>query len=306
MGVDPTPRLTCRTTPEIQRNVIPAWWTERHEAWKRQEAGSSPTKWCYDCSVGAAMIRNGCSGGNSTPAPGPFAWKETTGIKWCSGGGDFHPNLNSSGVFGAGTSDGTETGCPLLPKAWPDAERVASCQRVCEKAVSCVGFTYYNSTTSCCFRTGSVATKPSAPQSSVRCYEITAGRPVPPPVSCAVGEAQFAGLRYGIEPLLEEHQVDMYFTGHIHMYERSLPVMRSQIEQSYVNPKGVVHINTGNSGGRNGFENGPPANFTGMRLTDVPCYTRIKIRNATHLGFEQAHAGNGSVLDSFELSKLRG
>ena len=130
--------------------------------------------------------------------------------------------------------------------------------------------------------------------------------PVDGGVSCAVGEAQFDGLRYGIEPLLEQHKVDMYFTGHIHMYERSLPVMRSQVEQSYVNPKGVVHINTGNSGGRNGFENGPSANFTGMRLTDVPCYTRIQIRNATHLRFEQAHSGNGSVLDSFELSKVRG
>ena len=37
-------------------------------------------------------------------------------------------------------------------------------------------------------------------------------------VSCAVGESSFPGLRYGIEPLLEQYQVDMYFTGHIHMY----------------------------------------------------------------------------------------
>ena len=89
------------------------------------------------------------------------------------------------------------------------------------------------------------------------------------------------------------------------MYERSLPVMKSQVEQSYNNPTGVVHINTGNSGSRNGFGDGPVANFTGMRLTDVPCYTRITIRNGTHLGFEQAHNGNGSVLDSFELTKVR-
>ena len=129
--------------------------------------------------------------------------------------------------------------------------------------------------------------------------------PVDGGVSCAVGEAPFSGLRYGVEPLLATHKVDMYFTGHIHMYERSLPVMKGKVEHSYTNPSGVVHINTGNSGGRNGFEDGPPANFTGMRLTDVPCYTRIMIRNTSHLRFEQAHAGNGSVLDSFELSKVR-
>jgi hypothetical protein len=129
--------------------------------------------------------------------------------------------------------------------------------------------------------------------------------PVDGGVSCAVGDAPFSGLRYGLEPLLSAYGVDMYFTGHIHMYERSLPVMKSKVEHSYANPRGVVHINTGNSGGRNGFNDGPRANFTGMRLTDVPCYTRITIRNSTHLGFEQAHSGNGSVLDSFELSKVR-
>jgi hypothetical protein len=75
--------------------------------------------------------------------------------------------------------------------------------------------------------------------------------PVDGGVTCAVGDgSNFTGLRYGLEPLLERYQVDMYFTGHIHMYERSLPVMRGQVEQSYHNPKGVVHINTGNSGGR--------------------------------------------------------
>ena len=97
----------------------------------------------------------------------------------------------------------------------------------------------------------------------------------------------------------------MYFTGHIHMYERSYPVMKGLVENSYINPKGVVHINTGNSGGRNGFENGPEANFTAMRLTDTPCYTRLLIHNATHLRFEQAHNDNGVTLDSFDLSKQR-
>ena len=55
--------------------------------------------------------------------------------------------------------------------------------------------------------------------------------------------------------------------------------------------------------GMAGFEDGPPANFTAMRLTDVPCYTRLMIDNATHLRFEQAHNGNGSTLDNFTLVK---
>ena len=38
-------------------------------------------------------------------------------------------------------------------------------------------------------------------------------------VSCAVDEPEggFTGLKYGLEPLLAQHAVDMFFTGHIHM-----------------------------------------------------------------------------------------
>ena len=126
-----------------------------------------------------------------------------------------------------------------------------------------------------------------------------------PIARCSADEAPFAGLRYGLEPLMETYGVDAYFTGHIHMYERSFPVMKGKVEKSYRNPKGVVHVNTGNSGGRNGFENGPAAAYTAFRLTDVPCYTRVTLANATHMSVEQARADNGSVVDSFQLSKQR-
>ena len=113
-----------------------------------------------------------------------------------------------------------------------------------------------------------------------------------------------------IAHLLEGHfatedESRAYFTEHIHMYERSFPVMKGRVEKSYRDPKGVVHVNTGNSGGRNGFANGPTADFTAFRLTDVPCYTRVTLENATHMRFEQARADNGSVVDSFQLFKSR-
>ena len=103
-AVDPSPRLTCRTTPELEQNHIPAWWRERQAQWRAQERGPHATGWCYDCSVGAAMIRNGCSS-NATPVDG---------------------------------------------------------------GVSC---------------------------------------------TVGAGEGAYSGLRYGLEPLLAEHKVDMYFTG---------------------------------------------------------------------------------------------
>jgi len=114
--------------------------------------------------------RNSSSGNSSAP------WKETTGIKWCSGGGDF----TSGDAFGAGV----EGYCPLIPAGWDAAQAVAACTGVCNatNASACVGYTLYfedgnegspNSTVprECCFRTGSTASKPPAPTSTARCYE---------------------------------------------------------------------------------------------------------------------------------------
>ncbi len=104
---------------------------------------------------------------------------------------------------------------------------------------------------------------------------------------------------------MDKYGVDMYFTGHIHMYERTWPVMRGRVERTTRHPRGVVHVNTGNAGGRSGFENGPAAAFTATRLTDVPCYSRVTLHNATHLSFEQAHNEDGSALDAMLLVKER-
>eukprot|EP01047_Picozoa_sp_COSAG01_P013604 COSAG01_NODE_645_length_14553_cov_32.925227_1_plen_621_part_00 len=188
---DPAPRLSCRTAEQKRSGHIPAWWHERNNIF---ESTARADGWCYDCSVGSAIIRDGC----------------TT----------------------------NETRIENIP-------------------------------------------------------------------SCGVGSGNWTGKRYGLEPLLDRFNVDLYFTGHVHMYERSWPVLYSQVEHSYVNPTKPVHVNTGNSGSRSAFENGPPRNFTAFRLTDVGCYTRLKIHNATHLSFEQAHVTNGSVLDSFDMVKMR-
>jgi hypothetical protein len=100
-------------------------------------------------------------------------WKETSGIKWCSGGKDYAPG----DIFHAGL-DGV---CPVLPEAWDAVRRVEACEGVCAANEACLGFTYYQMPTkyypaaenasACCFRTGSVAYKPLDPNSTARCYE---------------------------------------------------------------------------------------------------------------------------------------
>eukprot|EP00937_MAST-01D_sp_MAST-1D-sp2_P004275 g4275.t1 len=103
-------------------------------------------------------------------------WRETRGIKWCSGGGDFA----TGDAFGAGV-DGL---CPRVPAGWSATRAVAACTALCNatNASACVGYTMYFEGASagapnasvpreCCFRTGSTASKPTAPTSTARCYE---------------------------------------------------------------------------------------------------------------------------------------
>lgn len=109
------------------------------------------------------VITRGCE----RPAPGS-AYVETTGIKWCSGGGDYAPG----DVFNAGV-DGI---CPRTPTTWSTTDSVRACESVCTNVTQCVGFTmYFNQTapasTECCFRTGSTANKPVDANSTARCYE---------------------------------------------------------------------------------------------------------------------------------------
>ena len=94
------------------------------------------------------------------------AYIETTGIKWCSGGGDYAPGDS----FGAGV-DGI---CPIVPPSWTDEKGVAACEHVCNNATECVGFTLYPNDTGhriCCFRTETTSYKPPCPTCSARCYE---------------------------------------------------------------------------------------------------------------------------------------
>lgn len=48
-----------------------------------------------------------------------------------------------------------------------------------------------------------------------------------------------------IEPLMVKYGVDMYLSGHMHMYERTYPLINGNVIQKgdvYVNPKAPVFI----------------------------------------------------------------
>ncbi|XP_064621552.1 acid phosphatase type 7-like isoform X1 [Lineus longissimus] len=117
---------------------------------------------------------------------------------------------------------------------------------------------------------------------------------------------------YGMEPLFKKYGVDLAIWAHEHSYERLWPVydrkvMNGSKEAPYTNPKAPVHIITGSAGCIEKIDPfvGPFPEWSAFRLSDYG-YTRMKIRNATHLDLEQFSVDkgpNGAIVDKFTIIK---
>jgi acid phosphatase type 7 len=109
---------------------------------------------------------------------------------------------------------------------------------------------------------------------------------------------------YGLEPLMLKYGVDMYFAGHTHHYQREWPVARgAAVQQSYLEPRAPVHIQSGIAG-VDGGEAFPPTRrpYTAYRDEELNIgFSRLIFHNRTHLTFQQLFAVNGTVLDTFTL-----
>mmetsp|Transcript_1386 Transcript_1386/g.3060 ORF Transcript_1386/g.3060 Transcript_1386/m.3060 type:complete len:529 (+) Transcript_1386:3-1589(+) len=105
-----------------------------------------------------------------------------------------------------------------------------------------------------------------------------------------------------LRPLLDQFKVDLVVAGHVHMYERSAPVDAS----GDVKPAGQapVFVLTGASGTKEQMMGGwvdPPPPSSLVRMAE---YGFGVVRaSATTLVWEYVASGNGTVLDTFTLSK---
>lgn len=102
------------------------------------------------------------------------------------------------------------------------------------------------------------------------------------------------GENNGMDAILAEFNVDIYFTAHEHSYERTFPVSFGQIDlaqqnHTYVNPKYPVHIITGSAGCSEELEWFDPVNFAAWSNVRSPTYGfgHLKIFNSTHLFWDQ-------------------
>jgi hypothetical protein len=105
------------------------------------------------------------------------------------------------------------------------------------------------------------------------------------------GEAY--NLQQALEGLFAKYDVDMYFAGHQHSYQRTYPVLNNTVETSYVNPKFPVHLIVGGAG---------CDEMTGKTATDPlsdgadPAWLAAK--DTTHYGM--------GILNVYNVRRVRG
>lgn len=116
----------------------------------------------------------------------------------------------------------------------------------------------------------------------------------------------------GVEPLLLKYGADLYFSGHTHHYERTYPVKAGVATQTnYVQPRGVVHVQSGIAGGagEDDFEvpQQPWEAYRDLTVIDNNgvkglrrSTTLLTVYNATTLMMQQVDV-YGNVFDSFVL-----
>lgn len=145
-----------------------------------------PPSASYCCAVMLLLLQLGVAGA-VVAGLGGVAWRETDGITTC--GRAYYRNFSADPFKG-----GMDGACAMSPKAWAASESIAACKSLCGPAEGCSGFTFYPAAVehahghrdqnSCCFRVGSLATKPrcdgAATCAGTRCYEKPAP-PAPPP-----------------------------------------------------------------------------------------------------------------------------
>jgi len=115
-----------------------------------------------------------------------------------------------------------------------------------------------------------------------------------------------AHFQQTIEPLMLKYNVDAYFCGHMHMYERIHPVRNGTVVQTgnvYHNPGAPMHVVQGTSGifEDTKFVDPQPA-WSAVRAGKLG-YGRMHIENRTHMFYEFMYLQTNKAYDSFWITK---
>lgn len=115
------------------------------------------------------------------------------------------------------------------------------------------------------------------------------------------GASETEDNRNTLEPLFVKYGVDVFFAGHEHNYESQWPTIDYvPMQVDYLDPLGPVHIVTGFGGPPGCDVFGPPGPYTRKQISAMPNYgySRVTVKNKTHLRQEYVYNVNGTVGDT--------
>ena len=120
------------------------------------------------------------------------------------------------------------------------------------------------------------------------------------------GRSYTDGPRHSpLEILLHEYNIDFYFAGHMHSYERMYPTYRQQVVQTnYNKPKATIHIVSGSAGCNEDLDSFDHTNYPWSAFrSDTYGFGILEIYNNTNAYWKQVFSSNGSVLDDIYINK---
>ncbi|KAI8378248.1 Metallo-dependent phosphatase-like protein [Choanephora cucurbitarum] len=113
----------------------------------------------------------------------------------------------------------------------------------------------------------------------------------------------------GLEDILLKHRVDVYYSGHVHNYERTFPVAKGKRSStSYHNPPSFFQIVIGNAGqpeGPTGFKPGPYPDWSARRYESYGFSTFHVSPHALNIVHHQANEDGslGGIVDQITVTK---
>ncbi|GAA5845342.1 hypothetical protein JCM11251_008002, partial [Rhodosporidiobolus azoricus] len=109
------------------------------------------------------------------------------------------------------------------------------------------------------------------------------------------------------EQIFYDYNVDIYFNGHVHTYERFYPMFNGTVDPNhYDNPRAPWPVVLGNGGHYDGLDEFPSEErYPGTAFATDQEYgwNRLTVHNRTHITLEAIAARNSSVYDAQTLYK---
>jgi len=107
------------------------------------------------------------------------------------------------------------------------------------------------------------------------------------------------------EDILIKYNVDIYFAGHVHWYERMWPLGKNaKVEQkNYVNPTYPIYIINGAAGNVEGHTTGKAKDYSAFINDEDYGYGRVTVFNSTVLLWQFFHATDNHLVDEIYITK---